>query len=133
MADARPWRPSPLITASAGLHALAAASLVAAPSQWPWALGLVACDHVALTVAGLIPRWSLLGPNVLRLAPSAQPRVALTFDDGPWPVSTMAIVRTLTETKGRVGGHNGAAARLGLNRTTLLSRMKKMGLKRPGS
>ncbi len=39
-----------------------------------------------------------------------------------------AIVRTLTETRGRVGGDNGAAARLGLNRTTLLSRMKKFGL-----
>ncbi len=39
-----------------------------------------------------------------------------------------AIVRTLTETKGRVGGDDGAAARLGLNRTTLLSRMKKFGL-----
>jgi len=39
-----------------------------------------------------------------------------------------AIVRTLTETKGRVGGDHGAAARLGLNRTTLLSRMKKLGL-----
>jgi formate hydrogenlyase transcriptional activator len=39
-----------------------------------------------------------------------------------------AIVRTLTATKGRVGGDHGAAARLGLNRTTLLSRMKKFGL-----
>ena len=39
-----------------------------------------------------------------------------------------AIVRTLTETKGRVGGDDGAAARLGLNRTTLLSRMKKLGI-----
>ena len=39
-----------------------------------------------------------------------------------------AIVRALVETKGRVGGDNGAAARLGLNRTTLLSRMKKFGL-----
>jgi formate hydrogenlyase transcriptional activator len=39
-----------------------------------------------------------------------------------------AIVRSLTETKGRVGGHDGAAARLGLNRTTLLSRMKRLGI-----
>jgi formate hydrogenlyase transcriptional activator len=38
------------------------------------------------------------------------------------------IVRALTESKGRVGGDDGAAARLGLNRTTLLSRMKKLGL-----
>ena len=38
------------------------------------------------------------------------------------------IVRALTESKGRVGGEDGAAARLGLNRTTLLSRMKKFGI-----
>lgn len=38
------------------------------------------------------------------------------------------IVRALTDSKGRVGGDDGAAARLGLNRTTLLSRMKKFGL-----
>src|SRR6185295_18877347 len=38
------------------------------------------------------------------------------------------IVRALTECKGRVGGDDGAAARLGLNRTTLLSRMKKFGI-----
>jgi formate hydrogenlyase transcriptional activator len=38
------------------------------------------------------------------------------------------IVRALTECKGRVGGDDGAAARLGINRTTLLSRMKKLGI-----
>jgi formate hydrogenlyase transcriptional activator len=38
------------------------------------------------------------------------------------------IVRILKETKGRVGGENGAAARLGLKRTTLITRMKKMGI-----
>ncbi len=38
------------------------------------------------------------------------------------------IVRTLTESKGRVGGADGAAARMGINRTTLLARMKKFGI-----
>ncbi len=38
------------------------------------------------------------------------------------------IVRVLTETKGRVGGVDGAAARMGINRTTLLSRMRKFGI-----
>ena len=38
------------------------------------------------------------------------------------------IVRALTECNGRVGGADGAAARLGINRTTLLSRMKKFGI-----
>ncbi len=38
------------------------------------------------------------------------------------------ILRVLKETAGRVGGPNGAAARLGLKRTTLISRMKKLGI-----
>jgi formate hydrogenlyase transcriptional activator len=38
------------------------------------------------------------------------------------------IVRTLTQSRGRVGGQDGAAAVLGINRTTLLSRMKKFGI-----
>jgi NodT family efflux transporter outer membrane factor (OMF) lipoprotein len=38
------------------------------------------------------------------------------------------IVRILKETKGRVGGPNGAAARMGLKRTTLLTRMKRLGI-----
>ena len=38
------------------------------------------------------------------------------------------IVRILKETKGRVGGTDGAAARLGLKRTTLIERMKKLGI-----
>jgi formate hydrogenlyase transcriptional activator len=39
-----------------------------------------------------------------------------------------AIVCALTETKGRVGGADGAAARMGINRTTLLARIKKLGI-----
>ncbi len=38
------------------------------------------------------------------------------------------IVRALRESNGRVGGPHGAAARLGLKRTTLISRMKKLGI-----
>lgn len=38
------------------------------------------------------------------------------------------IVRALAESKGRVAGAEGAAARMGINRTTLLSRMKKLGI-----
>ena len=36
------------------------------------------------------------------------------------------IVRVLTECKGRVGGAEGAAARMGISRTTLISRMKRL-------
>jgi formate hydrogenlyase transcriptional activator len=38
------------------------------------------------------------------------------------------IIRVLTACKGRVGGADGAAARLAVNRTTLLARMKKFGI-----
>ncbi len=38
------------------------------------------------------------------------------------------IVRVLKEVNGQVGGPDGAAARLGLKRTTLISRMKKFGI-----
>jgi formate hydrogenlyase transcriptional activator len=38
------------------------------------------------------------------------------------------IVRALTECKGLIGGEDGAAEQLGINRTTLLSRMKKLGI-----
>ena len=39
-----------------------------------------------------------------------------------------AIVRILKDTKGRVAGPQGAAARIGIKRTTLISRMKKLGI-----
>jgi len=40
------------------------------------------------------------------------------------------IIRVLEETKGQVGGPDGAAARLGLKRTTLQSRIRKYGIAR---
>jgi formate hydrogenlyase transcriptional activator len=50
------------------------------------------------------------------------------------PVETLAdgerdkILRVLKDTNGRVSGPNGAAARMALKRTTLISRMKKLGI-----
>jgi len=38
------------------------------------------------------------------------------------------IIRALKETDGRIGGPNGAANRLGLKRTTFITRMKKLGI-----
>jgi formate hydrogenlyase transcriptional activator len=40
------------------------------------------------------------------------------------------ILRILHECKGMIGGANGAAERLGLKRTTLNSKLKKLGIKR---
>jgi len=40
------------------------------------------------------------------------------------------VLRVLRETKGQIGGTDGAAARLGLKRTTLNSKLKKLGIER---
>jgi DNA-binding NtrC family response regulator len=40
------------------------------------------------------------------------------------------ILRVLRECRGMIGGANGAAERLGLKRTTLNSKIKKLGIKR---
>ena len=40
------------------------------------------------------------------------------------------ILRVLREAKGQIGGEDGAAARLGLKRTTLNSKLKKLGIER---
>jgi formate hydrogenlyase transcriptional activator len=41
------------------------------------------------------------------------------------------ILRALRDTKWVIGGSSGTAARLGMKRTTLISKMKKLGISRP--
>ena len=43
-------------------------------------------------------------------------------------VNRNQIIRALKEAGGRVGGANGAAACLGLKRTTFITQMKKLGI-----
>ncbi|MFW5329238.1 polysaccharide deacetylase family protein [Hydrogenophaga sp. ZJX-1] len=93
----RPWTIPPAIKASALLHAGAALGTVAVPAVWPWALGAVALNHAVITVAGLLPRSSLLGPNLTRLPAAALARreLALTIDDGPDPEVTPRVLDLL--------------------------------------
>lgn len=93
----RTWSPSPFLRLSALLHAGAAAGVVLQPSVWPWALGTVVADHAVLTAAGLLPRTTLLGPNLTRLpaAAIARQQLALTIDDGPDPQVTPAVLDLL--------------------------------------
>lgn len=93
----RPWTVPPAIKASAVLHAGAVLGTVAAPAVWPWALGAVALNHAVITVAGLLPRSHLLGPNLTRLPTAAQARreLALTIDDGPDPEITPRVLDLL--------------------------------------
>src|SRR5580704_10739229 len=91
------YRPSALIRGSVALHLAAAAGLALRPALWPWALGAVVADHLALTAAGLVPRSRLLGANWTRLpaAAAARGEIAITIDDGPDPEVTPAVLALL--------------------------------------
>lgn len=79
------------------MHALAVAGALVAPAGWPWAVGSLFVNHLALAYLGVWPRSPLLGPNVVRLpnASRARGEIALTFDDGPDPHVTPAILDML--------------------------------------
>jgi transcriptional regulator with GAF, ATPase, and Fis domain len=55
-----------------------------------------------------------------------------TLSEGTFMDSQRALIlQTLRAAGGMIGGPQGAAARLGLKRTTLVSKMKKLGIYRP--
>jgi peptidoglycan/xylan/chitin deacetylase (PgdA/CDA1 family) len=95
------WRdclPSGFLKASFAFHAAAAVDLALEPRTWPlWVAGLVA-DHLILSTVGLVPRGTLLGPNITRLPDAAARRreVAITIDDGPHPEVTPLVLDILS-------------------------------------
>ena len=95
----RPWKPTPFLKASFALHGAAAVGAAVVPSAWPWALGAVAANHAALSITGLLPRSTWLGPNWVSLPATSVARreVALTIDDGPDPEVTPRVLDVLDE------------------------------------
>ncbi|HEU5297460.1 MAG TPA: polysaccharide deacetylase family protein [Burkholderiaceae bacterium] len=91
------WSAPPALTASIGLHAVAAGAAVLVPEALWWAVGGIALNHIGLTAAGLWPRSRLLGPNWTRLPDAAVARgqFALTLDDGPDPEVTPRVLDVL--------------------------------------
>ena len=66
-------------------------------------------------------------PPVVKMSEGPQPPISMTLRDS----ERALILQTLEATGGRIGGPKGAAIRLGLNRTTLIYRMKKLGIYQP--
>ncbi len=91
------WRPTPFIFASAAVHLGAALLLLLHAVPWQWALGTVLLNHVAIATAGLLPRSTILGPNLVRLPEEAARRgeIAITIDDGPDPDVTPQVLAIL--------------------------------------
>ncbi len=92
----RRWRPTPLLQTTVALHAGTLGLLALQPGLWPWGLGALAFNHLALTAAGLLPRSRVLGPNWVRLPPAvAAGHIAITIDDGPDPGVTPQVLDLL--------------------------------------
>ena len=93
----RRWRPPAAIRLSMLWHVAGLITLVAQPAWWPWVLGALAGNHLALVAAALWPRSTWLGPNLTRLpaAAAARAEICLTFDDGPDPQVTPQVLDLL--------------------------------------
>jgi PAS domain S-box-containing protein len=96
-------------------------------TRWDWPGNIRELEN-------FIERAVILTKGPVLRAPLAE----LEMADRPGPVEDVSleaterqhILRVLRETKGKIGGADGAAARLGLIRTTLNSKMKKLGIER---
>ena len=72
---------------------------------------------------GVLP--NPLPPSQTNTIPSVAPQGTLREHEAT------LILQTLRAAGGMIGGPRGAAARLGLKRTTLVSKMKRLGIYRP--
>lgn len=81
------------------LHGAALLQLIVYPQEWRWAAAVVMLSQLILMAAGLWPRSTCLGANLVRLPDAAARRceVAITIDDGPDPQVTPKILTILAQ------------------------------------
>jgi formate hydrogenlyase transcriptional activator len=114
------------------------AATMHALQQWRWPGNVRELEHVieraVITSTGSVLQVPLAGLTSSADSPARShvelprlPSGGLTFADA----ERETILRALREAKGVVAGAEGAAARLGMKRTTLQSKMRKLGIRRP--
>ncbi len=96
----RRWRPTLFLGSNVAINLAAIGGALVVPQTWGLAAGAVLASHVAMASAGMWPRSTLLGPNLVRLPPRER-GVALTFDDGPDPRTTPRVLDLLAEKNAR--------------------------------
>jgi formate hydrogenlyase transcriptional activator len=84
-------------------------------------------EHSVIVSPGPVLRAPLVGLQSHRV-PSQEGARHLTLEEA----EREHILSTLKETKWVISGPRGAAVRLGMNRSTLQFRMRKLGIVRPG-
>jgi formate hydrogenlyase transcriptional activator len=102
--------------------------------RYPWPGNVRELENIIERAAILSPGTTLQVP--LADLQAAVPATAAANGEPASPASLADaerehILRTLRETDWVLGGARGAAARLGMKRTTLQSKMKKLGIARP--
>ena len=95
----RIWRPGFFLLFQLALHAAALWLTVVSPQKWGIALATVVASQLMLMAAGLWPRSTCLGANLVRLPAAAMQRgeVAITIDDGPDPEVTPQVLAILAQ------------------------------------
>jgi formate hydrogenlyase transcriptional activator len=94
----------------------------------PWPGNVRELENLVQRAVILSPGVELTLPPAALEAPSPPSRTPNEGSDTLEGLERTHIMRVLAETNGIMGGSRGAAARLGLKRTTLQSRLKRLGL-----
>ena len=96
---------------------------------YPWPGNVRELENIIERVVILSPGSTIQFDELLDVVQSAevQPRSSLTLEE----VERNHILQVLEETGWRIEGRQGAAGRLGLNPSTLRSRIEKLGIEKP--
>jgi formate hydrogenlyase transcriptional activator len=99
--------------------------------RWPWPGNIRELENF-LERAVILTRGSVLYVPLAELETKVAEEEAELEEGNPTlhAAERDHILRVLRETKGQIGGADGAAERLGLKRTTLNSKLKKLGIER---
>jgi formate hydrogenlyase transcriptional activator len=100
---------------------------VEALSRWQWPGNVRELENF-IERAVILTQGTTLQAPLTELRPLAEP--AKAQPGSLEEAEREHILRVLRECKGVIGGQKGAAARLGLKRTTLNSKMRKLGISR---
>jgi formate hydrogenlyase transcriptional activator len=98
-------------------------------TRWDWPGNIRELENF-IERAVILSKGPVLRPPLGELEMTEAPADAALENMSLEATEREHILRVLRETNGKIGGSDGAAARLGLIRTTLNSKMKKLGIER---
>ena len=102
---------------------------MAAPTRWTWPGNIRELEN-------FLERAVILSPGSVLYIPRGELAIKDEDQGAEENISTLAtaerdlILQTMRQTKGHISGENGAAARLGVKRTTLNSKLRKFDILR---